>query len=116
MSNGLHPTNISFLPTGANGVVQVSSVILGRDITGAGGDIGFGAGGRADYAQLVQINLTHRAGGGTLTKECSINFNANDVAAIAGLPTNLNLTLKEVTVCELGVTKKMVILGSQTYT
>lgn len=110
-----YPTNIGYLPTGVNGVAQVSSVFVGRAVSGTYEGVGFGQGGRPDYAQVVQINLSSVAGG-VATQKGSITMNVADIVAIAGVPANLNLVLKEVTVCDSGTTKKMVILGSQLYT
>lgn len=119
MSNTFYPSQIGFIPTGNGTDVQVSSVVLGRTITGTYEAIGFGSKGRPDYLEDVIINLTQRAGDGTLTQKGSIVMNVQDLISAATtrsqFPTNLNLTLKEVLVCENSVTKGMIILGSQTY-
>ncbi len=108
----IHPTQIGYQPDSFNGI---SSVTIGRTITGAYEGIGFGQGGRPDYLNLLQINLANNAAG-VITQKGTITMNVADLMAIVGVPANLNMTLKEVTVCELGVSKKMVILASQTYT
>lgn len=119
MANTLYPTNIGFLPTGVNGTVGVSSVFIGRATSGSFEGVGFGAGGRPDYAQTVQINLTQRAGDGTLTQKGSITLNVADIIAAktanSNLPDNLNLTLREVAVCDGGVNKRMLIVASAPY-
>lgn len=112
----LNPTQFGYTVTGINGVAGISSVTIGRSVSGSfEGTSAGGQGGRPDYLQVMQINLANRVGS-TITPKGTITMNVSDLVSIVGLPSNLNLTLKEVTVCELGVTKKMVILGSQTYT
>ncbi len=108
----IYPTQIGYQPASYQGI---SSVTIGRTITGTYEGIGFGADGRPDYLNFLQINLANKVGA-VITQKGTITMNVADLMAIAGLPTNLNMTLKEVTVCELGVSKKMVILASQTYT
>ena len=119
MANTLYPTQIGSQPTGVNGTVGISSVTIGRTITGSFEGAGFGLNGRPDYAQVVQINLTDRAGDGTLTQKGSITLNVGDLVAAKtanpNVPLNLNLTLREVAVCDAGTSKRMIIVGSQTY-
>jgi hypothetical protein len=111
----IYPTQIGYVPTGVNGTVGISSVTIGRTITGSYEGIGFGQDGRPDYLNLLQINLANKIGT-VITQKGTITINVADIMAIAGVPANLNLTLKEVTVCNAGATNKMIILGSQLYT
>lgn len=111
----IYPTQIGYQPTGVNGTVGISSVTIGRTITGAYEGIGFGQDGRPDYLNLLQINLANKVGP-VVTQRGTISMNVADLIAIAGLPANLNMTLKEVTVCDAGVAKKAVIIMSQLYT
>lgn len=117
--NTFHPTNIGFVPTGAAGVAQTSSVYIGRDISSTYDAIGFGANGRPDYVQLVKIPLTQRAADGTLTKQGTITL---DVSALVtarssnpNIPSSLELVLREVAVCDNGTNKRMMIVASATY-
>lgn len=114
-----YPSNIGFLPTGANGVAQTSTLYFGRDIAATYDAIGFGAGGRPDYVSIVQIPLVQRAVDGTLTKQGTITLDVGAIvsgrASNSNLPSNLNLVLKEVAVCDAGVAKRMMIVASQTY-
>lgn len=110
-----HPTNIGYLPTGVNGVAQVSTFIVGRTNTGSFEGAGFGAGGRPDPLQVVEINLISPNDGFPFQKG-TVVMNVEDLMNIAGGPSRYFMSFKEVTVCESGVTKKMVILASQTYT
>ena len=114
MLTTIYPTQIGYQPTGVNGSVGVSSVTFGRTITGSYEGIGFGLDGRPDYLQVLQINLTDYDN--PLVQKGTITMNVADLMSIVGGPSYYNLTLKEVTVCDEGVTKKMVILGSQLYT
>lgn len=122
MTPSFYPPQIGFLPTGTADGVQVSSVFIGRS-SGSYEGIGYGQGGRPDYASFVQINLTNRVGapGATqvITQYGSITLNVADLitakAANTQVPTNLNLILKEVAVCESGVNRRMMVIASQTY-
>lgn len=121
MPNTFYPTQLGYLPTGVNGVANTSTLFLGRDLTSATAydGPGFGAGGRPDYVQKVIINLTERATNGTLTQRGTITINVDDIVSAvssnSNVPANLNLTLREVAVCDNGTNKRMMILASQTY-
>jgi hypothetical protein len=134
MSNPYYPTQIGYLPTGIGTGANVSTLVLGRYTSGNGNTyegVGFGLGGRPDYAQVVQINITDRATNGTLTQNAWININVADIIAMRTqlpvnpyFPSQVNMTLKEVSVCEVldsgpnigdTVERKMIILSSQTY-
>lgn len=119
MSTTFYPTQIGYVPTGNASGPLISSVTIGRTITGSFDGIGFGKQGRPDYLQDMIINLANRATDGTLTQKGTITLNVGDLIAAKvtnpNVPTNLNLTLREVSVCDSGVTKKMIILGSQPY-
>lgn len=117
--NAFYPSNVGFTPTGS---AYGSTITLGRTISGTFEGVGFGQGGRPDYANLVVINLAQRVndgGGDIIEQHGTITLNVGDVLAQMAtrplFPTNLNLTLKEVLVCEANVTKGMMIIGSQTY-
>lgn len=113
------PTQIGYLPTGANGTAGTSTLYFGRDVSATYDAVGLGAGGRPDYLSVINIPLTQRTANGTLVKKGIVQM---DVSAIVSgavnrpqFPSVLSLTFKEVLVCENGVTKGMMILGSQTY-
>lgn len=111
----IFPTQVGYLPTGVNGTAGTSTYVVGRTISGSYEGVGLGAGGRPDYVNLIQFNLAQRAADGTLTQKGTVTINVNDIVAIAGVPSNLNLTLREVDVCENSVAKKIVILASAAY-
>lgn len=119
MPNTFYPTQIGYRPTGVNGVVGTSSLYFGRIVSGEApyDGPGFGAGGRPDYLDTLVINLATSQS--TDGQWGTITMNVEDIVNLyqsrAEFPANLNLTLKEVLVCEDGVAKGMVILGSQTY-
>lgn len=122
MPNSVTPTNIGYLPTGVNGVAQTSTVFLGRATASGYDGVGLGANGRPDYAQVVQINLTNRtvAGGvATLTQAGSIILNVADLVAARtanpNISANLSMTLREVAVCDGGVSKRMMVICSAPY-
>lgn len=118
MPNTFIPTQIGYIPTGAAGIVQVSSVTIGRTITGLFEGAGFGANGRPDPATVVQINLANLSNG-IWDQYGSITLNATDVlnarSANTHLPVNLNLTLKEISICDNGTAKRAMVIMSQTY-
>lgn len=109
-----YPPNIGFLPTGVNGVAQVSTVIMGQNTSGTYEGVGFGYGGRPDPVQVININLTSPNGGVPFQKG-TITINVEDLMNIAGGPSRYNMTLREVSVCDGGVNKKAVVLMSQSY-
>jgi hypothetical protein len=115
----VYPTQSAYLPTGVNGTTGTSTYIVGRTISGSYEGVGLGAGGRPDYVEVIQFNLAQRSGNGTLIQRGTITMNVTDLVTAAslntGFPSNLNLTLRQVSVCESGVTKGMIILGSQTF-
>ncbi len=114
MLTTIYPTQIGYQPTGVNGIVGISSVTLGRTITGSYEGIGFGKDGRPDYLQVLQINLTDYDS--PLIQKGTITMNVADLISIAGGPSQYNLTLKEITICDNGTAKKAVVLMSQLYT
>ncbi len=114
MSN-IFPTQVGYLPTGVNGTAGISTYIVGRTISGSYEGVGIGAGGRPDYVEVIQFNLAQRAANGTLTQKGTVTINVNDLVAIVGLPSNLNLTLREVDVCDNETAKKAITLMSEPY-
>jgi hypothetical protein len=114
-----YPPQVGFLPTGVNGTAQTSTLYFGRDIDASYDAIGFGQGGRPDYLSIIQIPLVSRAMDGTLTKQGTLTL---DVGALVSgrmanpnMPTDLNLILKEVAVCDAGQNRRAVVLMSETY-
>jgi hypothetical protein len=118
MPNTFFPTQIGYRPTGV--APNVSTLYFGRIVSGAApfDGPGFGSKGRPDYLQTAMINLVQNTAG-VLTQVGTITLNVGDLLAVQAtrgqFPTNLNLTLKEVLVCDAGSTKGMMIVGSQTY-
>ncbi len=124
MPNTLFPTQIGYRPTGNAGVPQVSTLYFGRIVSGVAplpkppDGPGFGAGGRPDYLQTLMINLSRGPNAGQ--QWATITLNVEDLVTLAGsnedFPDYINMTLKEVFVCEDGVKKGMLVIASQTYT
>lgn len=120
----LHPTQIGSIPTGVYQAYP-SQVVIGRDVAATtSNDIGFGANGRPDFVENVKIYLTKNASAdkrtnGTLTTFATVSIDVEDLITIVASNSNataaLNLTLKEVDVCDNGVAKKMIILAGPTY-
>ncbi len=119
MPNTATPTQFGYLPTGVGTTAGTSTLYFGRDTTAIYDAIGLGADGRPDYLSIVQIPLVQRSALGVLTKQGTITLDVGAIvsgrAANSNMPTNLNLILKEVAVCDEGVEKRMVIVASQTY-
>jgi hypothetical protein len=113
MPNTFYPTNIGYLPTGVAGVSQVSSIYLGRNVASTYEGVGFGAGGRPDYAELVQINLT--IADNPLFTKATITMDVNDLVNIVDGPSVYEMTLQEITVCDNGTSRRAVVLMSQLY-
>ena len=117
--NSFFPPQIGYIPTGTATTLNVSTIYLGRDITQTWEAIGFGAQGRPDYLQVVQIPLTNVNNDGSLTQKGSITLNV--AAIISGavnrpqFPANINLNCREVLVCNNGVTQAMLVIGSAPY-
>jgi hypothetical protein len=109
------PTQVGYIPPPPSGTAGTSTYVVGRMVSGSYEGVGLGAGGRPDYVQVIQFNLAQRGSDGALSQKGTVTMNANDLVAIAGLPTNLNLTLREVDVCDNGVARKLVILASEPY-
>lgn len=111
-----HPTNIGYTPTGYS---AGSQIILGGNPSGSWEAIGLGQHGRPDYVERVLINLIQPSGVTTPTRRAAISMNIVDLQTIITgrphAPVQFNFALKEVYVCEGGVTKAMAILASQTY-
>lgn len=118
--NTLHPTQIGYTPTGNYNSVSTSSTLyLGRNAGVTWEAIGFGQDGRPDYLENLVINLTQV---GTPNQTiASIVMSVTGIQAIIAASPNaaaqaLSLTLREVSVCDAGVAKKMIVLASPTYT
>lgn len=109
----LFPTQFGYNPTGVAGAINISSVTIGRNVDSANEGPGFGQGGRPDYLEVLRINLTQV--GNPLVKKGTIEINVDDLIGLSG-PSVYNLTLREITVCQDGVSKKAVVLMSQLYT
>lgn len=115
MPNTLHPSQVSYTPTGS---AYQSTVVIGRQIGATWEAIGFGAQGRPDYLERLVINLTTPSGG--LSQKGSITMDVGSIInVIAANPfapaSGFQISLREVLVCDAGTTKKMMILASQTY-
>ncbi len=122
--NTFFPSQIGYIPTGNAAGALTSTVVVGRTITGVFEAVGFGQGGRPDYVEVVQVNISKRqsvGGGGApiVDQYGTITMNVADIitarAANSHFPTNLNMTFKEVAICENGTNKRFMVLASQTY-
>lgn len=107
---------MAYTVTGLAGTVGISSVTFGSSVTGAFEGVSAGGpNGRPDYLQLLNINLANRVGS-TITPRCTVSMNVTDLVSIVGLPTKVNLTFREITICDSGTTKKAIVLMSAPYT
>lgn len=119
MSNSFFPTQIGFIPTGTNGTANTSTLYLGSNATTTWEAIGFGQNGRPDYLQTLYLNLTKLVAG-VPTLVATISIDVADVQAIIAGDSNatapaLQIKMREVAVCDAGIAKKMIVLGSSTY-
>lgn len=125
MPNTFYPTQIGFVPSGS--APNSSKIVIGRNITGSWEAVGFGADGRPDTLNNFVINFTY-TNAGQARKLGDVTLNAGDLYTIMNplpnkqsyAPSNIELTFKEVSICELGddgesVERKMIVLASQTY-
>ena len=123
----LHPTQIGTIPSGFNSTLP-SQVVFGRDLSITQNNqyeaFGFGAGGRPDFVEKVTIYLTkndstNKTINTNLTAYATVTIDVSDLATIVAANSNassaLDLTLREVDVCDAGVAKKMIILAGPTY-
>lgn len=115
----LFPAQIGFIPKKEG---QKSEIIIGKDVSVEYEAIGFGADARPEELNSLTINISD----GSVTpsvKKLSIKIDIADVLAIIAanpsVPSNLTVSLKEASVCEVvgeeTVEKRMLILASQTY-
>lgn len=115
MSNPFFPTQAGYIPTGS---ANTSTYVVGRDISSNFEAVGFGDGGRPDYVQKVEFNLTYKDGN-SLTKRGTISLNVGDLYAAKlsnpNVPTDIALYLQEVDVCDNGIAKKIMIIASDPY-
>lgn len=121
MSNTFHPTQIGSIPSGTN---RDSRLIIGRNPNISWEAPGFGPGGRPDSLQQFQIFLTANSGdqmgyqttplAATVLIDARQMFNVISTNPYAP-QTGFFFAMREVSVCEAGVEKKMMILASQTY-
>lgn len=119
----LFPTQIGYIPTGANQTLP-SQINIGRDVATTSGTFGFGQAGRPDFIENFKIYLTKNTAtdktqNGTLTTYATVSIDVQDlitvVAGNAHAAAALNFTLREVDVCDGGTAKKMLILAGPTY-
>jgi hypothetical protein len=123
-----HPTQVGTIPSGFS-QNQASQVVIGRNVSIADNTptpeaYGFGKSGRPDFIESFTIHLTENSSADkrintNLTSRAVIYMDVTDLATVRSsnenAPTRFDFTLKEVSVCENGQTKKMIILASQTY-
>lgn len=120
----LYPSQIGTIESGSY-AAHPSQLVFGRDVSAATSrDVGFGQGGRPDFIERVTIFLTKnnssdKTVNSNLTAYATVTINVEDLVSIVTSNPNagaaLNLTLKEVDVCDAGVAKKMIILAGPTY-
>ncbi len=122
MFNTVTPTQIGFIPTGANGTVKTSSLYLGKNVDVTWEAVGLGAQGRPDYLQVVNLNLTKVVGTSNpiLTRLGTISFDVSDLQTIIAGNSNataaaLTFKLREVDVCDSTTARKMMVLSSLPY-
>ncbi len=121
MPNSATPTQFGYLPTGVGPTAGNSTLYFGRDVTSTYDAIGLGGDGRPDYVSIIQIPLTYHLSGSNVapTKQGMITLDVSAIvsgrAANPNVPTNLNLILREVDVCDNGVAKKAMVIMSDPY-
>ena len=119
MANSFYPSQIGFIPTGVASPNNTSTIYLGRNVDVAWEAVGFGAQGRPDYLETININLT-KIDGATQTRLGTISMNVSDIQDIIDGNSNaqaaaLTLSLREVAVCDNGTARAMIILASDPY-
>lgn len=119
MSSSFYAPQIAFVPTGLNNTRYNSSVVLGRNRNVVWEAVGFGAEGRPDDLEYLNINITNVSGAMPVTKAV-ISLNIGDIQTMIAANANataaaLTFKLRQVSVCDGSVNKKMMILGSNTY-
>lgn len=116
-----HPTNIGYTPTGYQFETQRynSQIFLGKDLNSEFEGIGFGPEGRPNVVERVVINLTKTNPDESTVKVGQIDFDATGLAYILERsnfgPSIAKFEIKEIAVCEAGVVKNMLILGTSPY-
>lgn len=95
-----------------------SQVVIGRNIDVTFDAAGFGTGGRPDVVQNVILNLTETVDTFQV-RLGTVSFNIADFLTILNTnpntPDQFDMRLRQVLVCDNGVTKNAIILMSQTY-
>lgn len=117
MSNSIIPTQLGYT---APNTPSRSQIYLGKDVNAQFEAIGLGEEGRPDALQALKIHLSQNG-----VAKGAIYLDITDIIALqnanSNIPAELFLKLMEVSVCEInpstgdGEEKKMVILGSPTY-
>ena len=122
----LYPTQIGTIESGSY-QTEPSQLFFGRNVSTpntSAKDVGFGAAGRPDFIEKMNIFLTknpatNKLENGELEPIGNFILSSTGLAAIKTLrpraPNVFVFELKEVDVCENGTPKKMMILASQTY-
>lgn len=119
----LHPTQIGTIPSGYS-ATDVSQIQVGRDISAASDTFGFGSAGRPDFIERFKVYLTKNESSNktinvNLANYGTVSIDVADLQTIVAGNSNaaaaLNLKLTEVSVCDAGVAKKMIILAGPTY-
>ncbi len=115
--NTFHPTQIGYTSTGFAGGSQF---YIGRDLTSDWEAAGFGLRGRPDYVERVYINLTEVSGLAEPQRRGHMSIDVNSLSQVLAINPNAPSTgfhfgLREVSICEDGVEKNMMVLASQTY-
>ena len=120
MSNSFFPPQIGFVPKGTVATPQTSQLVLGNNGSNTWEAVGFGPNGRPDYLESFFINL---AQGSSSNVIACFSLSATGIQAVVAAANNqslaktaaLDFRLREVMVCDGGVTKNMMILASATY-
>lgn len=112
--NSFYSPQIGFTQSG-NG--NQSKIVLGRSVGATWEAVGFGAQGRPDVLEVLQINLATPSG--TLSQKGRIDIDVSHLVSIidgnVNAPNPMVFQMREFDVCDNGQPKKVVILASANY-
>lgn len=116
MANTILPSQLGFTPTGSS---QGSQFFIGRNVNVDWEGVGVGSDGRPDPLDRMYIYFTSGVGDIPIQWghiDLDVSQFLETIAANPNAPTTgFQLAMRQVLVCDAGVTKNMMIIASQTY-